>query len=177
MPERAFISIGSNIEAERHLPLAVGRLREIGHVVALSGVYQNPAVGPTPQPDFLNAAALIETTLEPSEIRTRLRAIEADLGRARTDDTHAARTIDLDLCLYGDLVTKTPELTLPHPDVTNYAFVAAPLAELAPDFRHPGVDGSLAELSARLGTRAALVRRSDVTLKTVTTSGRVAEES
>ena len=164
MPERVYISIGSNIEPERHLRLAVDRLRALGDVVAVSSVYESPAVAATPQPDFLNAAVLIETTLSPVEIRARLRAIEVDLGRARGSDTHAPRTIDLDMCLYGDLVSCSPELTLPHPDIGNYAFVAAPLAELTPEFRHPVQDVSLAELSSRLSEGAALVRRSDVDL-------------
>lgn len=164
MPERVFISIGSNIEPERHLPLAVDRLRALGGMVAVSNVYESPAVAATPQPDFLNAAVLIETTLSPVEIRARLRDIEVDLGRARCSDTHAPRTIDLDLCLYGDLVSSSPELPLPHPDIGNYAFVAAPLADLAPEFRHPVQDVSLAELSSRLSKGAALVRRSDVAL-------------
>ena len=117
MSEQAFISIGSNIDPERNLSRCIDQLAVIGEVVAVSRVYQNSAVASTSQPDFLNAAVMIETTMSPSDIKRRLRAIEADLGRVRTQDTHAARTIDLDLCLLGDRVEQSSELTLPHADI------------------------------------------------------------
>ncbi len=170
--ERAFIAIGSNIVPERNLPLAVKHLSTIGDVVAVSHVYQNPAVGLLPQPDFLNAAVLVETELAPLEVRRRLRAIEGELGRVRQRDAHAARTIDLDLCLYGSLVLSVPELTLPDAGITERAFLAVPLAELAPGFLHPVVGASLADLAARLRGDAALVRRSDVGLPIASTTRR-----
>ena len=171
MTEQAFISIGSNIDPERNLPRCVDRLGIIGEVVAVSRVYQNPAVASTTQPDFLNAAVMIETTLAPSGIKRRLHDIETELGRVRTEDTHAARTIDLDLCLLGDRVERSAELTLPHPDIEKYAFVATPLAELAPEFVHPTLGVSLSELAARMAGAATLAPRSDVTLPLNASSG------
>ncbi len=166
MSEKAFISIGSNIEPERNLNLAVKRLHGLGNVIAISHVYQSPAVGTTDQADFLNAAAMLVTELDPVQIRQRLRAIEANLGRVRVDDKYAGRTIDLDLCLYGNVALATPEITLPHPDIPDRAYVAVPLSELAPDLRHPATGESLADLAARLRDGARLTRRSDIELGT-----------
>lgn len=173
MTEQAFISIGSNIDPERNLPRCVDRLGIIGEVVAVSRVYQNPAVGSTTQPDFLNAAVMIETTMVPSDIKRRLYDIETELGRVRTGDAHAARTIDLDLCLLGDQVERSTELALPHPDIEKYVFVVMPLAELAPEFVHPTLGVSLYELAARMAGAATLTPRSDVTLPVSASSGMV----
>jgi 2-amino-4-hydroxy-6-hydroxymethyldihydropteridine diphosphokinase len=96
LPKLALISIGSNIDPENHLPLAAQKLKEIGSIVGFSTVYQNPAIGSTPQPDFLNAVAMIETDLTADAIRNTLRRIEVDLGRLRNEDKYAPRTIDLD---------------------------------------------------------------------------------
>ena len=164
MPEKAFIAIGSNIKPETYLRLSIARLAELGKLVALSRVYQSSAVGPTPQPEFLNAAALVTTPLPPLEIRRRLRAIETSLGRVRNADRFAPRTIDLDLCLYGDLVLSTPELTIPSPEVPLRAYLAVTLAELAPDFPHPITGEALGVLAARVRRGAMLTRRPDVAL-------------
>lgn len=168
MAEQAFISIGSNIDPERNLPLAVELLAAVGELVAVSRVYQNPAVASTAQPDFLNAAALLETILPPLQVKQRLQEIETRLGRLRTADPCAARTIDLDLCLLGGRVERSTELTLPHPDLENYVFVAVPVAELAPAFRHPVLGVSLADLAGRLANEAMLTGRPDVILQAAT---------
>ena len=107
---------------------------------------------------------MIETTMAPSDIKRRLRDIETELGRVRTRDIHAARTIDLDLCLFGDRVERSAELTLPHPDIQEYLFVATPLADLAPEFVHPTLGVSLSELAESMAGAAILMPRSDVTL-------------
>jgi len=86
LPELAFISLGSNVEPEVNLPLAARRLSAVGRLRAVSMVYQNAAIGPSPAPDFLNAAVLVATELEANETRRRLRRIERELGRVRTGD-------------------------------------------------------------------------------------------
>jgi 2-amino-4-hydroxy-6-hydroxymethyldihydropteridine diphosphokinase len=164
LPERAFVSIGSNIEPEKHLPLAIPRLMDVGMLIAVSQVYQNPAVGPTGQPGFLNAAALVETELPPLDVRSLLRAIEKDLGRVRTDDKYAPRTIDLDLCIYGQLIIDTCELTLPDPEILGRAHLAVPFAELAPGYRHPVTMETLREIADRLLPGSELRLRPDVHL-------------
>jgi 2-amino-4-hydroxy-6-hydroxymethyldihydropteridine diphosphokinase len=162
LPELAFIALGSNLSPEMNLPLAAGRLAELGRVRGVSMVYQNPAIGPSPAPDFLNAAVLVETELSATEIRDRLRRIEAELGRVRTADKYAPRVIDLDLCLLGSQVLETPELRLPDPDVLTRPHLAIPLAELAPDFPHPISGERLAAIAARLRPHADLRPRPDV---------------
>jgi 2-amino-4-hydroxy-6-hydroxymethyldihydropteridine diphosphokinase len=164
LPERAFISLGSNIEPERYLPLAVNRLKALGNVVAVSRVYQNPAVGDSPQPDFLNAAVLLETDLSLVDLRRCLRVIEDSLGRVRTEDKYAPRTIDLDLCLYGNTFSETREQTLPDPDILTRAHLAVPLAELAPDLHHPLIGDPLRDIAERLRPQSRLVPRADVLL-------------
>ena len=162
MPELAFIALGSNVEPEVNLPRAARRLAEIGALRAVSMVYQNPAIGPSPAPDFLNAAALVETDLAAEEIRERLREIESDLGRVRTSDNYAPRVIDLDLCLLGSQVMETPELRLPDPDVLARAHLAVTLAELAPDFPHPVAGEPLGAIADRLRPAGNLQPRPDV---------------
>jgi 2-amino-4-hydroxy-6-hydroxymethyldihydropteridine diphosphokinase len=165
MTKKAFVSLGSNIEPEKNLPLAVERLAKIGEILAVSMVYQNPAVGPTPQPDFLNAAVLIDTDLEPLEIWAELREIEAALGRVRSEDKYAPRELDLDLCLLGEMVFESLELTLPDPELLLRPHLIVPMAELAPEFRHPLTGESLAQIADRLKIEADLTPRPDVARK------------
>lgn len=162
MAERAFVSLGSNVDPERNLLAALARLAEVGAALAVSGVYQSPAVGPRPAPDFLNAAVLIATEMPPQEIRLCLRQIESDLGRVRGNDPYAPRTIDLDLCLLGSLVLDTPSLRLPDPDILTRAYLAVTLAELAPDFVHPETGETLAAIAGRLAPDAQLIPRPEL---------------
>ncbi len=163
MPELAFISLGSNIRPEEHLPLAIRRLAELGKIRSVSSVYQNPAIGPTSRADFLNAAALVKTDLPPEAIRLALRRIEADLGRVRTADPYEPRTIDVDLCLLGALVLNAADMTLPDPHILTRAYLAVTLAELQPDFQHPVTGESLRGIADRLRRTANLTLREDVT--------------
>ncbi len=165
MTELAFIALGSNIEPETNLPLASARLSELGKPIAISTVHQNPAIADEPQPDYLNAAVLIETALDPLTIRDKLREIEADLGRIRTEDKFAPRTIDLDLCILGDQVLDHELLTIPDPDLLKRAHLAVTLAELRPDFLHPITGDSLAQIANELQKDAELNPRSDVVLQ------------
>jgi 2-amino-4-hydroxy-6-hydroxymethyldihydropteridine diphosphokinase len=158
----ALISIGSNINPENHLSLAAQKLKELGSIIGFSTVYQNPAVGPTPQPDFLNAVAMIETDLTADAIRNTLRRIETDLGRLRTEDKYAPRTIDLDLCLLGDQVLETSEFKLPDPDILSLAHLTVPMAELAPDYLHPVTGEALQAIADRLRPEAKLTPRLDI---------------
>ncbi len=140
------------------------RLAELGPVLAVSKVYENPAIGKSGQPDFLNAAMLIETDLSPDEVRKELAAMEDALGRTRGHDKNGRRTIDLDLCLYGDLVLRSDVMTLPHPDILERAYLAVTLSELDPDIRHPVTRERLADLAERLRPGAKLLERGDIAL-------------
>jgi 2-amino-4-hydroxy-6-hydroxymethyldihydropteridine diphosphokinase len=161
--ERAFLSLGSNIEPERNLPRATAELTRLGSVLAVSTVYRNPAVGPTPQPDFLNAAVLLETALSPAELRDELRRLEAQLGRRRGPDKYAPRTIDIDLVLSGSRVLIEPDFALPDPGLLVQAHVSIPLAELDPDFRHPVTGERLAAIAERLRPAAVLTAEPGIT--------------
>jgi 2-amino-4-hydroxy-6-hydroxymethyldihydropteridine diphosphokinase len=162
LPKRAFISIGSNIEPEMNLPLVIRKLKRLGEMISVSGVYQNPALGKTEQPDFLNAAVLVLTDRQALDLRRELRAIEAELGRVRTEDKFAARTMDLDLCLFEDLIIQSPDFILPDPDIENQAHVSVPLADLEPGFKHPITDESLETIANRLRPVAELTPREDI---------------
>ncbi len=158
MSELAFIELGSNIEPEEHLPLAIQRISELGRLLAVSSVYRNPAVGPEGQPEFMNMAALLSTKLPLQEVHRRLRAIEAGLGRKRTVDKYAPRSIDLDLCFYGDQVMEGHGIRIPNPDLLQRGYLAVTMAELAPDFVHPVTGRTLGEIAHRIKADSNLVR-------------------
>ena len=113
---------------------ADGQLR----VLASSTFYRTAPLGRPEQPPFVNGVWRIQTTIEPRPLKFHvLRGIEAALGRVRTEDRYAPRTIDLDVVLYGDAVVEEPGLVLPDPDVRERPFIALPLLELAPDLVLP----------------------------------------
>ena len=136
---RAFVGIGSNIDPEVNVRSAILRLKETARVKAISTVYSTEPVGPPGQPPYYNCVVEIETDLAPRDLKFKmLRRIESELGRTRGIDRFAARTIDLDLVLYDDLVMATEDLTLPDPDILVRPFLAIPLQELAPGLVLPG---------------------------------------
>lgn len=169
--ELAFISMGSNIEPEWCLPEALERLVHLGSLLRVSNVYQNPAQGPVDQPDFLNAAALLQTDLGASQLRGALRAIERDLGRRRgevppglsaREARYAPRTIDLDLSLLGQQTIRSKDIRLPDPELLTKAHVAIPISELAPDFPHPETHEPLRVIAQRTPGRGRMKMRPDV---------------
>lgn len=153
--------MGSNIDPDRNLPLAIARLAQLGRVVALSNVYQNPAVSQDPQPDYLNAALALEVDHSPSQLQTALREIEQALGRVRSEDKYAPRTIDLDLVMMDDRVD--PDAGLPDPEIVSLPHLAIPLAELAPDLRVPPDDVPLQTIADRLQGAARMQLRQEMT--------------
>ena len=140
---RVYVSAGSNIEPRANLEAACKTLNQHYGELELSPLYQSPAEGFS-GPDFFNLVVGFETTESPGEIRKRIAELEALAGRDRSGGKFASRTLDLDLLLYGDRVDAL--LKLPHPDIERYAFVLKPLADLAPDLRHPDAGLTIAEL-------------------------------
>jgi len=151
MSNLAYLSLGSNVgDREAHLRDAISRLGTLGQVVAESSLYETEPVEVTDQAWFLNCAVALETTRTPEQLLAALLHIEQQMGRRRTRDK-GPRTIDIDILLFhdattGDTITDSPELTIPHPAMHHRRFVLEPLAEIAPDTRHPAMNETIREL-------------------------------
>lgn len=144
---KAYLSLGSNVEAERNLRSAFAALRARFGSLAASTVYRFPAVG-FDGPDFLNAAAVIDSDLDPQALNAWLHALEDAHGRDRSGPRFGDRPLDIDIVFYDDLVLSGPgHLQLPR-DELRHAFVLRPLAEIAPDFVDPRSGRTLAALWA-----------------------------
>lgn len=161
MRRRALIALGSDIDPERNLPAAAARLATLPElkVVGASGVYESPPLGRPGDPCFHNAALAVETRLGPAALRRELRRIEAELGRVRGEDPYAPRTIDLDLVAYEGFAGDLEGSPVPDPEIARRAFLALPLAEVAPGWEEPALGGRLAEVAAALEPEAEGVRR------------------
>lgn len=140
---RAYIGLGSNLaEPIRQVQQAIDALAvlPLSKLVARSSLYRSPALiidGAEPQPDYINAVAAIDTALAPQALLAALLQIEQRQGRVRGSERWSARTLDMDLLLYGELQLQTASLTLPHYALTERAFVVLPLAEIAPGLQLP----------------------------------------
>jgi 2-amino-4-hydroxy-6-hydroxymethyldihydropteridine diphosphokinase len=145
--DRVAIALGSNLGDRRaHLDFAVAKLRTILRHLAVSGYHDTVPVGVSgPQPLYLNAAAVGQTTLGARELLEALLVIERTRGRERPHP-NAPRTLDLDLILYADLVIDEPGLFVPHPRFRERRFVLEPLAEVAPELRDPVTGKTVREL-------------------------------
>ncbi len=148
-----YVAIGSNVDPERNLALAMRELRREFPDVRFSPWYRNRAVG-FEGADFINCVAGFTTGLPIDEVLSRLHAIEALCGRPRDAPRWAPRSMDLDVLLYGDVVCDTPRLKLPRPDLLKRAFMLGPLAALAPDVVHPLEKVTIAELWRRFDRAA-----------------------
>lgn len=148
--ERAVVLAGSNVDRDRCLPEAIRLLRRRTDLMVeqVSACYDTVAVGATDAPDFFNAAVIIGTDLSPEDLRDVLRGIEDELGRERTDDPNAPRTIDLDIIFYGDLVKDFDGWAIPDPEIEMHPHIAVPVADVAPDWVHPISGRTAAEIAA-----------------------------
>lgn len=148
---RSAIALGSNLgDSLSILQEALKILAQTPSVTlqAQSSWYQTAAVGP-PQPDYINGCALLDVELTPQELLNSLLKIEAQFGRIRRE-RWGPRTLDLDLLLFDDLILETPTLQLPHPEMTQRAFVLVPLAEIAPHWIEPTSGKAIAQLVQRV---------------------------
>jgi len=135
-PVTAYLGLGSNLGERRHnLERALEFLSQRLRLEKISSIYDSEPVGNIQQPRFLNLACQTSTTLSPPGLIALAKGIEAKLGR--TGGSGAPRIIDIDILFYGDQVIKTPELVIPHPRLTERAFVLVPLVEIAPELVHP----------------------------------------
>ena len=155
---KAVISAGSNVEPEHNLPEAVNRLRHHAalRVLAVSPTYRSPAVGAAGKPDFLNAALLVDTDLQPVELKRQLRNVEAALGRVRSGDRNAPRTIDLDTILYEGFVGDVDGTHIPDPDLARHPHLVVPAADVAPDWEYGDDSAPLHQLAGPFRDRITM---------------------
>lgn len=145
---RAWLSLGSNQDRERHITAALDALADRFGALVMSSVYDSAAVGFTGKA-FLNLVVGIDTTLPVGELSAFLRALEEANGRVRNGPRFSDRTLDVDILTYGDAVGTVDGISLPRDEVLKHAFVLVPLAEVAPGENHPQAGQSYATLLAQ----------------------------
>jgi 2-amino-4-hydroxy-6-hydroxymethyldihydropteridine diphosphokinase len=150
----AYVSGGSNLDAERNLVLAARALRARHPGARFSRCYRNKAVG-FDGPDFINFVVELPVAGDPALLKGELECIETQCGRGRDAPKWAPRAMDLDILLFGELVQDVPGLVLPRPDLLRWAFMLGPLAELAPALRHPVAGATMGDLWQRFDRAAS----------------------
>lgn len=133
---RIFVGVGSNIDRERNIQAGLAALTDTFGALTVSTIYESEAVG-FASDNFFNLVVGFDSDQSPEQVSTILRAIEYRFGRQRGGSRFAPRTLDLDMLLYNGLVRNDGEINVPREDVTKFAFVLRPLAEIAGDLRHP----------------------------------------
>jgi 2-amino-4-hydroxy-6-hydroxymethyldihydropteridine diphosphokinase len=154
--ETVYIGLGANIPGpaggpEATLAAAAARVEGLGRICARSSLYSTSPVGIADQPRFVNAVIALETEMQPRELIVALLAIEREFGRDRKDEIrNGPRALDLDILLFGARQISEPGLEIPHPRLSERAFVLAPLVEIAPDATDPRSGRTAKELLAAL---------------------------
>ena len=154
-----YLLLGANLGDRKQTLVSVYQkvTNNVGVVTAQSALYETAAWGVTDQPAFLNQVLRVDTYLMPADVLAKTQAIEQQLGRVRAEKW-GARTIDIDLLFYDDLILNTPTLTLPHPLLHKRRFTLIPLAELAPDLLHPILNMSVADLLTRCPDESEVIK-------------------
>jgi 2-amino-4-hydroxy-6-hydroxymethyldihydropteridine diphosphokinase len=160
-PEIVFLSLGSNVgDREKNLRAAVAALPELGvKIKQVSSIYETEPVDLLEQPLFLNCVVEVETTVPPVELLKKLRELEKHMGSKKLV-ARGPRLIDLDILVYGQQTIDSPELQVPHPRMLLRRFVLAPLAEIAPDLKHPSWSGIASQLLAALDDKSTVKKLS-----------------
>jgi 2-amino-4-hydroxy-6-hydroxymethyldihydropteridine diphosphokinase len=143
---RAFLLLGSNLgDRSRTISGAIRLLQEIGNIIGFSSIYQTAAWGKKDQPDFLNQVIILEISLSPDELLKKIMGIEIKMGRVRANKW-AERTIDIDILYFNEEIVVTEHLKIPHPQIQFRRFTLMPLNEIAPDFKHPVLNITSAQM-------------------------------
>lgn len=161
-----YLSLGSNVEPERHLSAAVALLDRFGAVLRISSVYETKPVGTPDQPVFLNAAVKLLTDLTLAEFQDKaVTWIENVLGRRRGEDPNAPRTIDIDVTLFNADAGMLAGRKIPDPKLLRHAFVAVPLAEIAPELIHPETGETMSRIARSMDSEHTIIgKRTDLSL-------------
>ena len=162
MHKFVYLSLGSNLgDRAANLNAAIEHLGELGRVVAVSSFYETEPVGYTDQPWFLNCAVKLDSEKMPRQLMGRILDIEREMGRNRKRErSKGPRKIDIDILLFGNSIVDTQSLTIPHPALHERRFVLEPLAEIAPEVRHPVLRRKVRELRDALPAGQAVKKLS-----------------
>jgi 2-amino-4-hydroxy-6-hydroxymethyldihydropteridine diphosphokinase len=154
-----YLGLGTNVGQRRqNLERAVAGLGEVMEITAVSPIYQTPPWGLTDQPDFLNLCLQAATSLSPFDLLHFTQELEKELGREKTV-RWGPRLIDIDILFYDDEISHSEELTIPHPQIAQRAFVLVPLADIAPDLVHPQTGQTVREMVAQVDTSGVVAIR------------------
>jgi 2-amino-4-hydroxy-6-hydroxymethyldihydropteridine diphosphokinase len=154
-----YLSLGSNLgDRQANLRTAIGKLMNLGDVMTVSSIYETEPIGLREQPWFLNCVVLMQTERLPRLFLKYILGIEQEMGRKRLQPK-GPRIIDIDILLFGNATIETPELTVPHPAMHERRFVLAPLAEIAPEVRHPVMKRAARELLEALPREGDRVKK------------------
>jgi 2-amino-4-hydroxy-6-hydroxymethyldihydropteridine diphosphokinase len=166
MHKRVYLSLGSNVgDRAANLRTAINRVSSLGDVMAVSSFYETEPVEFAAQPWFLNCAVELDTEKMPKQLLAGILDIEREMGRRRVQKK-GPRTLDIDILLFGNSIIQTKGLTIPHPAMHERRFVLEPLAEIAPEARHPVIKRTVRELRDALPPGQAVRRASDLRLQT-----------
>jgi len=162
MHKRVYLSLGSNVgDRAANLNTAIDRMGNLGKVMAVSSFYETEPVEFAAQPWFLNCAVELDTEKMPKQLLASILDIEKEMGRRRVQKK-GPRTLDIDILLFGNSIIQTKGLTIPHPAMHERRFVLEPLAEIAPEARHPLIKRTVRELRDSLPPGQAVRRASDL---------------